>query len=207
MAKIESIDSVCPDQWCQRIRQTFALVRQNCRTEPEIAVTLSLNAFVCIENWLQRRCPPSGTAVPLPLAVGCDPATLIDRCEQHLVEYVLSNPSRELVRGAEIMRVCRHVEQNLSGDLSVKALADKSGWSTSYASRCFMNVMRVPLSGYVAARRMQYAAILVLKGLKVEAVMREVGYKNKTHFNQVFARHIGMTPRRYREHVARHPSP
>lgn len=102
-----------------------------------------------------------------------------------------------------IILVCEHIKSNLDGDLSLEAIARKSGYGRSHFSRMFRMMHGVTIQTYVTKARMDVAAGLLRDtDQTVETIMRQVGYDSKNGFIRSFkACYGGRTPALYRGHA------
>lgn len=88
-----------------------------------------------------------------------------------------------------------HFDQNLSLD----ALGEVVHLHPAYLSKIFKEVTDVNLSGYITDVRMQKAAELLEKNdLKVNEVMKRLGYQKSQYFSKLFKEKFGVTPKEYR---------
>lgn len=102
-----------------------------------------------------------------------------------------------------VMDICEYVHANLDKDLTLKALATRSGYSRSHFARCFSRIHGKSLQAYVAHARVDAAAALLRDtNHTVLAIMHRVGYQSSGSFSQVFRARTGYAPATYRN-VAR----
>jgi len=83
------------------------------------------------------------------------------------------------------------------------SLADLSaclGYTTQYLSSLFHKQMGMNFNGYLQQLRVEKSCHLLLKSnLPVMEVAQAVGYHDQKHFNQVFRRYTGKSPREFRK--------
>lgn len=92
----------------------------------------------------------------------------------------------------------RHIERDLSGDLSLEAVSSSVFISAKYLSRLFKEELGVTYTEYVTARRMETAKNLVeLGSLTIEQVAAAVGYGTPAYFIKKFKEAYGCTPGNY----------
>lgn len=101
-----------------------------------------------------------------------------------------------------IMLVCEYIRSNLNDDLSLEAIARKSGYGRSHFSRMFRMMHGVTIQTYVTKARMDVAAGLLRDtDQTIETIMRQVGYESKNGFVKSFKQCYDQTPSRYRGHA------
>jgi YesN/AraC family two-component response regulator len=101
----------------------------------------------------------------------------------------------------EIVRLVEeYVQNNYAGDLDLNTIALKLGFSSSYLTKIFNRVEKIPPSKYIRNYRMGIAKQLMNdKGMTLQQVAAAVGYSDPFHFSRSFKQTIGMTPTEYRE--------
>ena len=84
--------------------------------------------------------------------------------------------------------------------LSLKEIVQKTAYSYVHISRSFRSYMKVSLSDYFLAAKMNHARILLERGEKsVLLISEEVGYSNQSHFNLAFKKFFNTTPLKYKK--------
>lgn len=102
-----------------------------------------------------------------------------------------------------IDRICRHIEDNLSEDLSLVRLAEIHYFNPSYLSRFFKQERGINLSEYIDNCRLRKAKELLRDpDLKVREVAVSVGYEAAHSFTRFFKKVTGMTPQEYRDSLS-----
>ena len=94
----------------------------------------------------------------------------------------------------------RHVEDHFRDHLSVEDVAKKTGLSSSHFSTVFRKATGQTFVEHVQRRRVEEAKALLLGTPKtVTEICFQCGFTNLTHFNRVFRRWTGVSPRQYRK--------
>lgn len=91
------------------------------------------------------------------------------------------------------------LDENLAFPPSVEATARRFGVSPSYVSRVFKRYMGIGFNDYISAARISQAKKLLSAGATVTEACYECGFSDCSHFISVFKRHVGMTPKKYRQ--------
>ncbi len=131
------------------------------------------------------------------LAVECKKLGIL----YELVAYFLEKASAvwtDRPRG-EFDAVMAYIDQNLTDDLSLKALAKRVCLSPGYFARRFKTVVGLSPSKYVSMARLEKAkAALSKSDGSVYEVMREVGFTDAAYFSKSFKLYTGYSPVVYR---------
>jgi len=98
--------------------------------------------------------------------------------------------------------VMKHIENNLSGDLSLTALARVASYNASYLSRLFMETTGVTLSAFIAGRRMEHITLLMRdENLSINQIAENAGFENRSYFNRFVKRMTGLSPLQLRKSI------
>ena len=96
-------------------------------------------------------------------------------------------------------RVRAYIEQHLAEPLPTGRLAAVACMSPFHFSRLFKLATGESPHGYVTRQRIERAkALLAGASLPLVHVADAVGFQTQGHFTEVFRRHTGTTPRRFR---------
>lgn len=92
----------------------------------------------------------------------------------------------------------RHLQTCYFEDHSRDRLARLAGMTRRAFTRCFQETFGKEWKAYLAELRFQKAADLLSRSsLSVTEIACQVGYHDLTHFERLFKRHTGLTPRAY----------
>ncbi len=122
----------------------------------------------------------------------------------HLLRHYMSGggtieePARGLTH-PQMKRVLDIVQDQLSQDLSVEALARQIGFSPYHFARLFRQTTGESPHQFVLRQRIERAQRLLTEGgMSLAHVAMESGFADQSHLTRVFKRHLGLTPRAYR---------
>lgn len=107
-------------------------------------------------------------------------------------------PKKESKYLSTITELISYIGQNLSGDLSLKQLADHVNFSTFHLSRIFKQYTGTTLNQYVIVKRIDKAKSLLQTSRSIDDVSRESGFHNYNHFYRTFKSVTGFTPSEYK---------
>jgi AraC family transcriptional regulator len=121
----------------------------------------------------------------------------------HLIHSVRRECSQPLSRPglpeAALRRVTEFIEENLSQDISLTALAALTGTSTDVFARNFKARMGSPPYRYVLQRRIHRAqTLLAYSGKSIAEIAFELGFSSQAHFTAQFSKVMDISPAAYR---------
>lgn len=105
-------------------------------------------------------------------------------------------------------KIIAYVNNDLTADLSLKAMSERLSVNASYLSALFKKEMGTPLTDYVNRQRMEQAKkLLVITDLPSRSIAQECGICDVYYFNRLFKKMTGYTPKVYRENATREHDP
>jgi len=123
----------------------------------------------------------------------------------HLLRYYTSvgGAIEEPLQGLthqQMKRVMDFVQDHLSQELSLEALAQQIGFSPYHFARLFRQTTGESPHQFVLRQRIERAQrLLKERDVSLAHVAVESGFANQSHLTQAFKRHLGLTPRAYRQ--------
>ena len=115
------------------------------------------------------------------------------------VEPTLAEEGREKSLD-KMKRILRRIEVDYGKPLSIKEMAEFSGFSESHFMKFFKNHMGVPFVCYLNDYRLTMAARALAETQEdVLTVALDAGFPNVSYFNRLFKRKFQMTPLEYRK--------
>ena len=110
-----------------------------------------------------------------------------------------SAQSLEAERPELLDRILAHVEEHYREELSIGALAEAFYVSQSTISHLCKQKLGVSLHTLVTQRRLIGAKTLIDRGMPLEEVARQVGFRDYSGFYRAFRQEYGISPRQYRQ--------
>jgi len=104
-----------------------------------------------------------------------------------------ANPRADLVR-----RVCREIEANDEGPVSLRMLAERAGLSAAHLQRTFRQTIGITPRQYADAVRVARLKSELRKGTDVTTALHEVQYGSSSRLYEQSDAQLGMTPATYR---------
>jgi AraC family transcriptional regulator len=100
---------------------------------------------------------------------------------------------------ADLLSLLRHVRGRLHDDVSLEALAARSGWSSFHLHRAFRRLVGETPKAYTQRLRLDRAAGRLATGTdRVVDVALDSGFASHEVFTRAFTRRYGRSPERYR---------
>ncbi|HVF55643.1 MAG TPA: bifunctional DNA-binding transcriptional regulator/O6-methylguanine-DNA methyltransferase Ada [Pyrinomonadaceae bacterium] len=97
-----------------------------------------------------------------------------------------------------ILRVCRAIEANEDGALSLKDLGAGLGLSPSHLQRTFKSLTGITPRQYAAAHRLKQFKLKIKEGADVAGAIYDAGYGSSSRLYEKSSQQLGMTPATYR---------
>jgi AraC family transcriptional regulator len=112
-------------------------------------------------------------------------------------------PSPQNIASWKVRRLLEYIEQHLSGDLTLEAMASEVSVSPLYLARAFKAAVGRSPHQYVLQRRIERAKEL-LRGsdTPIVEVALAAGFSSQSHLSNWFLRQVGVSPAAYRRHGA-----
>ncbi|MGF1481997.1 MAG: helix-turn-helix domain-containing protein [Cyanophyceae cyanobacterium] len=111
----------------------------------------------------------------------------------------VAKPSSQL-HPCAFEQLSEFVEANLCEDLSLNALAEVVGMSSSRFVRSFKTTVGQSPHAWVIERRLARAqASLANTNHSIAQIALDCGFSSQSHMTALFSKHLGTTPKRYRD--------
>jgi AraC-like DNA-binding protein len=104
-----------------------------------------------------------------------------------------------------LRRVHRHLQQNYTKRVRIKALAQIAGLSVAQLERHFQKVFLLTPRQVLSKLRIEAAMQLLKSGESVAHISAACGFTDQSAFTRRFRETVGMTPRAYRRASAKLP--
>ena len=110
-----------------------------------------------------------------------------------------SNPANTYIN-SNITDMIDFINQNYNRKLYLKELAETVHFSLTYCCEIFKKVTGTTFTQYITGLRMKKASELLLNSqLSLAEICSEIGYNDYFYFNNVFKKHFGTSPIKYRK--------
>lgn len=113
-------------------------------------------------------------------------------------------PGKDDASYKQIDKIVSFVQQHYYENITLKELADVSGFSEGYFGHYFLKEMGVAPFTYINKVRIAHACRLLDEtDKKITEIAVLTGFNNISYFNRIFIKHIGMTPSSFRKNRVR----
>lgn len=106
-----------------------------------------------------------------------------------------------------IKEILTHIDEHIHEKISLAELAELAGYSPFYFSKLFVEIMGMPVTGYIRIRKLQYALSSLLEGRKVLDVSLMYGFDSHEGFTRSFTQLFGTTPSKARKYLGSYQVP
>jgi AraC family transcriptional regulator len=101
-----------------------------------------------------------------------------------------------------LSRIRDRIEAELDTELSLASLAKESGYSRAHFLRLFRAATGLTPHQYVLERRLSTAQQLLRQSTMLLAdIAIRCGFSSQTYLNDIFRKHLGVTPQEYRRSI------
>ncbi len=188
-----------PDEFIRSVLNKYQLKLKRDK-EIEVEKVIPLNFDKALDGYyhsmfayLQSKKPPSETLLRIKF--------------EELIVNLLNNPENlsllnyvdELCQEGKIS-IRQIMESNYCCNLNLEDFARLSARSLSAFRRDFVEIYGMPPGQWLREKRLAYSRhLLQSTEKKIDDILYESGFRNRSHFIKVFKQKFGMTPRRYRK--------
>ncbi|MCD8022202.1 MAG: helix-turn-helix domain-containing protein [Lachnospiraceae bacterium] len=120
--------------------------------------------------------------------------------EEMAVRFCRMNSLKEIQRySALVQTILQTIDKDLSQPLTLQHFSQTLNVNSSYLSALFSREVGMPLTEYVTAQRISYAADLLLTTQNpIKTIAKLVGIPDVQYFSRLFKKRTGQTPSQYR---------
>ncbi len=139
---------------------------------------------------------PNRTIPPWPLSTPIPPSDNFVPRKVERYPHAMGNFAKE-IKGSmlrELNQVMAYIEDHLTDDLSLEAIAEYAGVSDYHFRKIFQYLSGITLGEYVKNRRMSEANKDLLRGDRVTDVAFRYGYESMDGFTRAFRKCSGILP-------------
>ena len=100
-------------------------------------------------------------------------------------------------RHGQIDEILSYINQHLTEELTIAALAENFFISVSYLCRIFKESTGTTINKYITARRITLAKSLLSEGYSVSDTCQRCGFQDYSNFLKAFTKAVGISPKKY----------
>ena len=101
-----------------------------------------------------------------------------------------------------VSSMMKFINQNLQEAIPISKVAEHVGLQTNYALTLFSSVMNISIKQYILRQRLQLAQTCLMESnRKITAIAFDCGFGSISRFYDVFTRHFGVSPSRFRKQL------
>jgi len=104
-------------------------------------------------------------------------------------------------RKSLLEQISAFLEANLTEKITLQMIADQFSVSVSTVTQLFQKKAQTTFHQFLTGLRMEKACKLILEGMPLEAIGREIGYRDHSTFYRAFRQTYGVSPREYRKNM------
>ncbi len=132
-------------------------------------------------------------------------------CQKQLLQYILNcifrkdktqKPYHTGNQSNAIEKSLIYMEMHFKEDISLKKLAEVSGYNPTYFSELFKKITGKTYIQALNALRIKYAKTLLENGFSVADACFLSGFKSLSNFGVIFKKLCGTSPKEYKKHHA-----
>ena len=102
-----------------------------------------------------------------------------------------------------IQKVLMRIDSDLTADLSLRTQAELLKINSSYLSTLFKKEVGSTLTDYVNKKRIEHAIFLLnTNTMQIQTIAQHCGIPDVNYFTKTFKRHMGITPKGYRDSIS-----
>jgi transcriptional regulator GlxA family with amidase domain len=136
-----------------------------------------------------------------PLAAATGRLMLVERRRGSQSPFLVPHTAPE--QGSNIERATRYLRQHSGKRLALADVCRALAISERTLARRFKTSLGMSPLSYLQSQRVARARLLLESSrLPLERIVEQCGYEDISSFRKLFARHVGMTPREYRQRFA-----
>lgn len=108
-------------------------------------------------------------------------------------------PGTALEKKSMLEQISAYVDAHLAEKITLQTIATHFSVSISTVTQLFQKRTETTFHNFVTTRRMERAQALILQGLPLVSVGRELGYRDHSAFYRAFRQTFGISPREYQK--------
>lgn len=96
-----------------------------------------------------------------------------------------------------VTEIISYIEEHLTGDLSVRAIASEFNRNGQYISHRFKKCLGVPLQQYILHKRIDRSCKYLEQGYPLTEACMKSGFRDYPNYSKLFTKYVGVSPKHY----------
>lgn len=109
------------------------------------------------------------------------------------------------IHSNRMKKIVSYIETHIEEEISVQTLADYAGMERSYFSKQFKKYFSMSPQRYIFAKKMNEAALTLIRGASVRDTCEHVGYSDTKSFSRAFKKYMEISPAEYKKRHIEQP--
>lgn len=135
---------------------------------------------------------------------------ILQRILIYLVRYMETGDNQKNIKEQSaselsdmVVQVMSYIKRNYRSPITLKNIADSVHLSPNYLSGLFRRNMGITITEYLMSVRMRNAIVYLINSDKtIYEISEAVGYNSYEHFERLFKRRFGISPKEFRQRGA-----
>ena len=98
-----------------------------------------------------------------------------------------------------VIKTINYIDQHMQSELKLDELASQAGVDVYYLSHLFTKEVGITIHQYIVKKRLNSAKKMLDENKSIKDIATSVGFKDVSHFIQVFKKEYGITPNKYKQ--------
>ena len=117
-----------------------------------------------------------------------------------IFEHIDCNYKKETKKETLVKNIAQYIDENYMNNITLKEISEVFFISPSSLSHIFKDETGLSPMQYVINRRIgQAQSLLIDTNIKISEIEESLGFSSSCHFSALFKKHVGVSPKGYRE--------
>lgn len=167
-----------------------------------------MKVSICVSNYYETQKAQAAYITNQPQSSikrveAWDSLSALHQYSKEIVMHAVNAINNASHENARIRSIIKYIDQHFNNtQFNQSELSSVFNLSQSYLCSYFKTQTGEKLNQYVTDKRIEYAKDLLHNShKKINEIALEVGYTDPNYFSSLFKKHVGITPRQYRERM------
>lgn len=168
-----------------------------------LVISIALITRFCMEGGLEQEVAYSLSDLFIRKTDLCVSEHEITKLHKTMIlEYTgrMAQIPRNKAKSKPVVMCLDYIHKNYHASVTLKQLSEYTGLNPSYLSTLFKKEMGVTIFQYILDTRLEGAKnMLKYSDYTYAAISNYFGFSSQSHFTYSFRKHVGLTPKQYRD--------